>query len=57
MLSKQAVDEYRRIYKRTFGKEISPEKADEQGTRLFRLFQIIYRPIPSFIPNAQENKD
>lgn len=46
MLPKKAIEEYKTIYKKQFGKEITNAEAEEQGTRLLRLFQIIYKPIP-----------
>lgn len=46
MLSKQAVMDYQKIYKQTFGEEISYEEAERQGIRLLRLFKVIYKPIP-----------
>ena len=45
MLSEEAVLEYQQIYKKEFGEEISLEEAKEQGTKLLKLFSIIYRPI------------
>jgi hypothetical protein len=51
MLSKQAVMDYQKIYKQTFGEEISYEEAERQGIRLLRLFRIIYRPIPKGWPS------
>lgn len=44
-LSEMAVLEYQQIYKKEFGEEISLEEAAEQGTKLLRLFDIIYGPI------------
>ncbi|OGK50778.1 hypothetical protein A3A55_04510 [Candidatus Roizmanbacteria bacterium RIFCSPLOWO2_01_FULL_40_14] len=45
-LSKKAIGEYKAIYKKQFGKDITDAEAEEQGMRLLRLFQIIYKPIP-----------
>ena len=45
-LSKQAIKEYKEIYKKAFGEEISDQEAYEQGSRLLRLFKAIYKPIP-----------
>ena len=45
-LSKKAIEEYKAIYKKEFGKDITDAEAEEQGMRLLRLFQIIYKPIP-----------
>jgi len=45
-LSKQAIEEFKKIYREEFGKEISDEEAQEMGEGLLSLFKIIYRPIP-----------
>lgn len=42
-LSKEAIEEYKQIYKKEFGEEISDQEAYEQGSRLIRLFEILYR--------------
>lgn len=46
MLSTKAITEFQEIYKKEYREEISFERADEMGTKLLRLFQIIFRPIP-----------
>jgi len=46
-LSKKAIDEYKEIYKRKFGEEITDQEAYEQASNLLRLFKVIYRPLPS----------
>lgn len=46
MLSKEAVLEYQKIYRKHYGKEISYEQALEQGTKLLQLFGLIYKPVP-----------
>jgi len=45
-LSKEAIEEYKQIYKEKFGEVISDEEAREQGENLIALFRVIYRPIP-----------
>jgi len=45
-LSKEVIEEYKKIYKKEFGEEISDEEAHEQGGRLLRLSKTIYRPMP-----------
>jgi len=44
-LPKKAIEEYQTIYKRTFGKTISYEKAEMEGIKLLMLFKLIYKPI------------
>jgi len=48
-LSKEAIKEYKRIYKKNFGEDISDEEAREQGENLIALFRVICRPIPEKI--------
>jgi hypothetical protein len=45
-LSEEAIEEFRDIYYREYGKKISDEEAQEMGQNLLSLFKIIYRPIP-----------
>lgn len=46
-LSKQAVGEFKSIWKEEFGEEISDKKALEQATSLLNLFRVISKPIPN----------
>lgn len=41
MLSAQAIEDYKKIFKDEFGKDISYNMAEEQGTRLIKLFEIL----------------
>ncbi len=52
-LSEEAIEEFREIYRKEFGKEISDGEAQEMGIRLIRLFKIILRPIPKEMDNKQ----
>lgn len=56
MLSRNAIEEYKAIYKKQFGKEITDAEAEEQGMKLLRLFKIIYRPIPKGWPKEHGKK-
>lgn len=40
-LSDKQIGEYQRIYKETFGKDISKDEATEQGLSLIRLIAIV----------------
>ena len=42
-LSKEAIEEYKQIYKKEFGEEISDQEAYEQGSRLIRLLETLYK--------------
>lgn len=45
-LSKKAIEEFKDIYYREFGRIISDDEAQEMGQNLLSLFKIIYRLIP-----------
>lgn len=45
-LSREAIEEFKQIYKEECGKTISDAEALEMGLKLLRLFEIVYRPIP-----------
>jgi len=45
MLTQESVIEYQRLYKQTFGKEISYTEAVNQGERLIGLVRAVYRPL------------
>ncbi len=45
MLSEKAINEYKELYKKKFGKEISNQEALEQATNLMRLIEIVYKPM------------
>ncbi|MDD4135594.1 MAG: hypothetical protein PHN66_00820 [Candidatus Shapirobacteria bacterium] len=42
-LSKQTIEEYRQIYLEEYGKEISFEEAEKQGTNLVELFRLLIK--------------
>ena len=46
MLSRQALNDFKSIYKQEFGEDISDQEAKEKGEKLLKLFGIIYKPIP-----------
>ena len=45
MLSDEQITKYQMLYKDQFGKEISREEAYEQGVKLIRLIELIYKPM------------
>lgn len=45
MLTSEQVTKFQIIYKKRFGKEISREEAYEKGEKLFRLVNLIYKPM------------
>jgi len=45
MLSAQALQEFKEIWKQEFGEEISSDLAIEEGINLLTMFNAVYRPI------------
>lgn len=45
MLSDERITAYQKLYKNRFRRKISREDALEQGTKLIRMMQLIYRPM------------
>ena len=45
MLSDEQITKFQMLYKNRFGKEISREEAYEQGAKLIRLVELIYKPV------------
>ena len=45
MLTNEQVNNFKEIYKKNFGKDLSQGEALDKATRLARLFEIIYQPI------------
>lgn len=56
MLTKEAVEEFKRIYKEHYGKEISNQEAYELGQNLLNVYRIVYRTSP-VKEGEQENKN
>lgn len=45
MLSDEQITKFQTLYKNRFGKKISREEAYEQGVKLIRLVELIYKPM------------
>lgn len=45
MLSDEKITQFQILYKNRFGKEISREDAYEQGVKLIRLIELVYKPM------------
>jgi len=41
-LSKEAIEEFKKIWKEDFGKEISDQEAYESGSNLVNFFKLLY---------------
>lgn len=46
ILSQEAIEEFKQIWKKEFREEINNEKANEEGSRLIRLIKAVYKPVP-----------
>lgn len=45
MLSDEQIKSFQVLYKNRFGKEIGRDEAYEQGVKLLRLVELIYKPM------------
>jgi len=45
MMSDEMITEYQELVKKRFNREISREEALENGTKLLRLVELIYKPM------------
>ena len=45
-LTDEQVEQFRKLYFKRFGKEISKEDAYEQGIKLIAMLKLIYKPMP-----------
>ena len=57
MLTKEAVEEFKKIWREEFGEDISDEKAAEEGINLLTMFDAIYRPIKKKWVDELETKE
>lgn len=44
--SKEAIEEFKEIYKKVSGEKITDQEAYDKASRLLRLFEAIYKPVP-----------
>jgi len=57
-LSQEAIEDFKRIYKKEFGKEISSADAHDLGIRLLLLIEAVYRHhSPPSNPPDSESKN
>lgn len=45
MLTDEQIIKYQTLYKNRFGKDISREQAYEEGAKLIRLVELVYKPM------------
>jgi len=46
MMSRKAIKEFKKIWKKEFNEEISNGEAEEKGMGLLQLFKLIYKSLP-----------
>lgn len=51
----EALEEFKRIYRKESGEEISDEEALEMAQRVLVFFSLIYRPLPSREDSSKSN--
>lgn len=44
MLSEKAIQEFKELYKKRYGVELSNEEASGRANRLFKLYKVTYMP-------------
>jgi hypothetical protein len=54
MLSNQAIEEFRVIYRKKYGVELPYEESLKQANNLLRLFKTVLPPVENEIPKNQE---
>jgi hypothetical protein len=45
MISKEALEEFKKIYKKEFGEDISDKDALDEATNLLNLYKAVYLPL------------
>ena len=45
-ISKEELEEFKKIYKEEFGEDLSDEEAREVAQRLLGFIKLVYRPLP-----------
>jgi len=51
MLSRKAIDDFKKIYQEEFGKELTDSEGNAKGLELLKFFDLIYKPIPKTTKN------
>lgn len=46
MLFKEAIEEFKKLYKEQYGEELNDFVASEAANRLVRMVELVYKPIP-----------
>lgn len=56
MLSDEAIEEFRKLYKKHYKTEICVEEARRRGQNLVNLFEVVYRPVPKGVKKVDLEK-
>jgi hypothetical protein len=56
-LSREALDEFKRIYQSEFGEELTDAEAQEMALRLLHVFDLLNRPLPKGKVQGQRTID
>ena len=56
MLPKQAIEEFKRLYKKRYGKELDDEEAKRRANNLIDFYRAVLKPAPGG-RRAEEKKD
>ena len=46
LITKEALEEYKKIYKNKTGEDLSDQEALESATKLLNIIQLVYKPTP-----------
>lgn len=53
MLSKIAINDFKKIYLEEYGEQLTDKDAMEKANQLMRLFQTVYKPIKDLTPSKR----
>ncbi len=57
MISKEALEEYKKIFKEDYGVELPDQEALEPATRLLHFVELVYKPIKKeWLENEKEQE-
>lgn len=48
MLSQEAIEEFKELFKKRYGRELSDEEASKRANNLFNLYKTVYLPVIEF---------
>ena len=58
MISKEAIEEFKVLYKKVYGEDISDQEALKRATNLLNLYSIVYSPVKKeWLEELDENNN